>query len=589
MVPKDTKGPYSARRKPAEAGPSVVTPLDMIDGPSTFVHGAGLGSMGDSMFNPILIPSDEPGLEIAPANYNAVSSSSSTEKEDTSPRKRSKRAREEDDSEDRVTILGVKINKQRKLNASKTVSPKDPSDARHIGSNIGSQVLYPFGFEAPVNSEPSMGNPVVNDPSSSRLVDNDKSQTNSIILPDWIEAIDCKSAEFAAAELNAGDYFLDAFIALIEYTHTLDDAKSSLELVREARHEMAEAWGLWRTVAMAHVNLSVLQHYGSMLDGEGKRALAAALKVESDQLEGWFDEPRRVANPTLEVEEPSPGPLSQDTEPPCYTHGPPSLFFTPISGPPPAGLYSNPLTTVAISSAPTPKRSRNVNRNCNLPPLLAALASSVAAIATTSTAQEITFGKTPAARIIPQKGHQPGDSSGDLPRWAKGFDYCDSYADLVQWIQSRHTHFARPISSSFSPFQGMTTEEEGQVVDELTDGKGLAHTFTRDESRQLERRAYAVLPPEQLPLLLDGDVATRAYRGSEEAPPFTLVCRANFYVDWEKGISYRDRICGTTFRTDESAIRHIRERHLTVNRPRASKAKKSTKKKHEDDEDEDAE
>ncbi|KAG8809261.1 hypothetical protein FRC17_003525, partial [Serendipita sp. 399] len=246
--------------------------------------------------------------------------------------------------------------------------------------------------------------------------------------------------------------------------------------------------------------------------------------------------------------------------------------------PPPVGIdhsptpSSTPATIVGSSSAPAPRRNRNRNRVLAQLPTIPS-----SSVATPS--QPITFGKTPEARMVAKKGQPSGQTSGDLPRWTKGFDYCDSYDDLVQWKQERHAHLARSVTPPSLPYQGMTTEEEQQVVHELTDGKGLAHVFAHEESRALERRACAVLPSDQLPLLLDGEVAARAYKGTGKAPAYVLYCRANFNIDWEKGIRYRDRVCGTTFRTNENAIRHLREQHLTVNRLKISNSNRRAEKR----------
>ncbi|KAG8817895.1 hypothetical protein FRC17_011052, partial [Serendipita sp. 399] len=241
--------------------------------------------------------------------------------------------------------------------------------------------------------------------------------------------------------------------------------------------------------------------------------------------------------------------------------------------PPPVGIdhsstpSSTPATTVGSSSAPAPRRNRNRNR---VLAQLPAIPSSSFATAS----QPITFGKTPEARMVAKKGQPSGQPSGDLPRWTKDFHYCDSYDDLIRWKQERHAHLAQPATP---PYQGMTTEEEQQVVHELTDGRGLAHVFTHEESRVFERRACAVLPSDQLPLLLDGEIAAQAYKGTGEAPAYVLYCRANFHIDWGKGIGYADRVCGSTFRTNENAIRHLREQHLTVNRLKISKSNRRTR------------
>ncbi|KAG8834099.1 hypothetical protein FRC17_009587, partial [Serendipita sp. 399] len=104
LVSKDTKIPCSARGKPTRPGPSAIAPLDRADGLSTYADEAELRSEGESIFNSIIILSDELELEIPPVNPDFASCSSSKGEDEPPSRKRSKRVREDDSEAEEATF-----------------------------------------------------------------------------------------------------------------------------------------------------------------------------------------------------------------------------------------------------------------------------------------------------------------------------------------------------------------------------------------------------------------------------------------------------------------------------------------------------
>ncbi|KAG8802946.1 hypothetical protein FRC17_006308, partial [Serendipita sp. 399] len=422
------------------------------------------------MSNPIIIPSDESQLKI-PFSKCETSPFPSKKNCSQSPKRRRKRVFEGNDEEEEEATSTIKASKRMRLDTLGKASPRDLTGRRLFDCDSSDQGSYSASLQASFDLETLLKHeePIVDDLLSEALDGNDENQQHRSILPDWFDQRECTSLDFNAAQPVTSELYFEAFMSLIDYIRAINDNESSLELRREARTTMSNAWSQWQMFAMAPITMEDLRAYGSKLDADGRRALAAALRVRSDQLQSWFDEPRQVVAFTTTVfmtappRDPSPSPTDPQPSTPTRT--------APLSVDP---APTSPSPTTDIVSTPSP-----------LPALIpASLPTSV-----TATNQPIIFGKTPEARVVAKKDHQPGQPSGDLPRWAEKFHYCDSHTDLMQWIRERHAHLTQATSSSSPPFQGMTPDKEQRVLHELTDGKGLAHPFTQKEGRHLERKA----------------------------------------------------------------------------------------------------
>ncbi|KAG8819428.1 hypothetical protein FRC17_010456 [Serendipita sp. 399] len=519
--------------------PSTVESLNETSDLSSCVNGPVSESEGISVSNAIIILSGELKLDLTLPSREASCSSPKREA-DEYPRKRRRHDLEDEDGSGEANSE-AKASKRMKLETLRMVSPDECSGIASPDFHTPDQ-SYSYNLQAPFDLESFFKEEEfdADDPSNRGLAGNDEMQQFPSILPDWFNQAECTPLDFTAAQSTAAQFYLDAFVSLIEYIQVINDAESSLELQHKARTTMANAWNLWQLYAMAPVTMDDLRGYGSKLDAKGRQALAAALHVHSNELQTWFNEPREIVALTKVIFVAAPpqdqSPTLTEAQPSPCTRTPPSRPLTPNPTSPPAD--------VAFPPTPTP------------------VSTPFAATSVVETPEETTVDTE-----SPQQ-------NSDLPEWANDFPQCSSAQELQQWVLTRQAYLKRQTSP---PFRGMSKKEEDLVADTLKGGQPLDHPWTLQQRRELEKAAFEALPRNQQHVLLEGKTAVAEYmrdqgkgKGSKnDYPDFVLICRANFYLDKAGKYAYKDKICGSTVRTHESARRHFRETHLDRKRPSA--------------------
>ncbi|KAG8852226.1 hypothetical protein FRC20_001564 [Serendipita sp. 405] len=488
-------------------------------------------------------------------SLNEERSPPSTEEKKSDRRKR----RFKDDDEAKDSVTKIRIAKKLRLNSSrqsqKAQSEEDRCEAQFC-FETGAETFHWFDELNNIwMSHTEEPNDVVDDQSTRNSGQN---TTNNSVHSNFTEWSECKmQRNVAAAPHSAAVLYKSACRRLQEYKAQID-LGSEEAIIAKARESMEEAWREWHRASASFITLEDLRQYGDALDAEGRQAMANALEVQSDLLNlemeknilKWIEEPltqeekerRRLdREAALAPKEPTSHVLESVNFADFVTFGDDEReedVATSLEEDIYPLVYDSLLIpSPLLPTAPLPSAS------------LSPAAQSAAVPGMRPASLAATFVKTPTQRL----------GAGKLPPWAREVLYCNSHLLLEQWMEAR----ARELTQS----PNSLGEKAKWIIDELS-GSPRGDLTPTELQITPATRAFNGLPDDQKPVLLDGQGEVKSYNKKESPGKFVVICRMSFRLDKDGQIEYGTSPCGHVVSSHDILIRHVKEKHFGLKRPR---------------------